>query len=110
LFSVDARLPPPPLFASGGACAILMKLNFCYWAHRNEDKEIHDEVSCSVLPCHGCRFRGPGIVMARVQLGVKLSDDDTRDIAAFLESLTGELPAEFATAPILPSTGVAVPK
>ena len=48
--------------------------------------------------------------MARVQLGVKLSDDDTRDIAAFLESLTGELPAEFATAPILPSTGVAVPK
>jgi len=42
-------------------------------------------------------------VMARVQLGVTLSDADTRDIAAFLESLTGELPASFATIPALPS-------
>ena len=37
-------------------------------------------------------------VMARVQLGVALSDNDTRDIGAFLEALTGELPASFATA------------
>jgi hypothetical protein len=29
-------------------------------------------------------------VMARVQLGVTLNDADTRDIVAFLESLTGE--------------------
>ena len=36
-------------------------------------------------------------VMARVQLGVTLNDADTRDIVAFLESLTGELPANFAT-------------
>jgi cytochrome c peroxidase len=42
-------------------------------------------------------------VMARVQLGVTLSDADTREIVAFLESLTGELPANFATAPVLPS-------
>ena len=42
-------------------------------------------------------------VMARVQLGVTLNDIDTRDIIAFLESLTGELPANFATAPVLPS-------
>jgi cytochrome c peroxidase len=42
-------------------------------------------------------------VMARVQLGVTLNDIDTRDIIAFLESLTGELPANFATAPLLPS-------
>jgi len=42
-------------------------------------------------------------VMARVQLGVTLNDADTRDIVAFLESLTGELPANFATAPVLPS-------
>jgi cytochrome c peroxidase len=42
-------------------------------------------------------------VMARVQLGVTLTDADTRDIVAFLESLTGELPANFATAPVLPS-------
>ena len=47
-------------------------------------------------------------VMARVQLGVTLSDADTRDIVAFLESLTGELPATFATAPVLP-TGAVVP-
>jgi len=46
-------------------------------------------------------------VMARVQLGVTLSDADTRDIVAFLENLTGELPANFATAPVLP-TGVVV--
>ena len=42
-------------------------------------------------------------VMARVQLGVILSDADTREIVAFLESLTGELPASFATVPVLPS-------
>jgi cytochrome c peroxidase len=47
-------------------------------------------------------------VMARVQLGVTLSDTDTREIVAFLESLTGELPADFATAPVLPS-GAVVP-
>ena len=49
-------------------------------------------------------------VMARVQLGVTLSDADTRDIVAFLESLTGELPANFATAPILPPGAVAPAK
>ena len=47
-------------------------------------------------------------VMARVQLGVTLNDPDTRDIVVFLESLTGELPANFATAPVLPS-GAAAP-
>ena len=41
-------------------------------------------------------------VMARVQLGATLNDADTRDIAGFLESLTGELPANFAAAPTLP--------
>jgi cytochrome c peroxidase len=45
-------------------------------------------------------------VMARVQLGVSLSDADTRDIVAFLEKLTGELPADFAAAPVLPSGAV----
>jgi cytochrome c peroxidase len=42
-------------------------------------------------------------VMARVQLGVTLKDADLRDIVAFLESLTGQLPANFATVPALPS-------
>jgi cytochrome c peroxidase len=37
-------------------------------------------------------------VMARVQLGVALGETDVREIVAFLESLTGALPAEFATA------------
>jgi cytochrome c peroxidase len=49
-------------------------------------------------------------IMARLQLGLSLSDTDTNDIVAFLESLTGELPAEFATAPSLPPAGVSAPK
>jgi cytochrome c peroxidase len=49
-------------------------------------------------------------IMARVQLGVTLSDKDTRDIVAFLEVLTGELPENFATAPVLPSGVVVRPK
>jgi cytochrome c peroxidase len=48
-------------------------------------------------------------VMARVQLGVTLSDADVRDIVAFLESLTGDLPANFISVPTLPS-GSIVPK
>jgi cytochrome c peroxidase len=48
-------------------------------------------------------------VMARVQLGVTLRDADICDIVAFLESLTGELPAKFTTVPTLPS-GSIVPK
>jgi hypothetical protein len=35
--------------------------------------------------------------MAEVQLRVTLGDAETSDIVAFLESLTGELPANFAT-------------
>ena len=49
-------------------------------------------------------------VMARVQLGVALGDSDVQEIVAFLEALTGELPATFATAPVLPSGSVAPPK
>lgn len=41
-------------------------------------------------------------IMATVQIGSKLSDDEMKDIVAFLGSLTGPLPATFATAPILP--------
>jgi len=49
-------------------------------------------------------------VMARVQLGVTLGDAETRDIVAFLESLTGELPANFATVPTLPAASVPPPR
>jgi cytochrome c peroxidase len=42
-------------------------------------------------------------VMARVQLGKTLTDEDTKEIVAFLNSLTGELPRNFAEAPVLPA-------
>jgi cytochrome c peroxidase len=45
-------------------------------------------------------------VMARVQLGAKLEDKDVSDIVSFLASLTGPLPPDFATAPILPAGAV----
>jgi cytochrome c peroxidase len=41
-------------------------------------------------------------VMARVQLGKQLEPDAVNGILAFLESLTGKLPADFASAPTLP--------
>ena len=41
-------------------------------------------------------------IMGRLQLGRELNDADVSDIVAFLESLTGEVPAQFATAPVLP--------
>src|SRR5262249_2561334 len=49
-------------------------------------------------------------VMARVQLGVTLGDAETSDIVTFLESLTGELPANFAIAPTLPPGSVTPPR
>jgi cytochrome c peroxidase len=44
-------------------------------------------------------------IMAKVQLGQALSDQDTADIAAFLGSLTGKLPQGSVDAPILPASG-----
>jgi cytochrome c peroxidase len=41
--------------------------------------------------------------MARVQLGAGPSDKEVQDIVAFLGSLTGPLPENFATAPVLPA-------
>jgi cytochrome c peroxidase len=40
-------------------------------------------------------------VMADVQLGRRLGDQDVRDIAAFIESLTGQIPAHYAPPPSL---------
>ncbi|HWA11574.1 MAG TPA: cytochrome c peroxidase, partial [Burkholderiales bacterium] len=42
-------------------------------------------------------------IMARLQLGRDLGQDDIGDIVAFLESLTGEVPANFAGVPSLPA-------
>lgn len=44
-------------------------------------------------------------VMGRVQLGRTLTDHEIADIVAFLESLAGQLPPDFVTAPILPPAG-----
>jgi len=44
-------------------------------------------------------------VMAKLQLGRDLSDADVKDIVAFLETLTGEVPQSFAQVPVLPVAG-----
>ena len=41
-------------------------------------------------------------IMAKLQLGRDLGDQDVADIVAFLESLTGEVPERFASVPSLP--------
>jgi len=41
-------------------------------------------------------------IMARVQLGKTLNDEQVGHIVAFLGSLTGKLPAEFVQVPVLP--------
>jgi cytochrome c peroxidase len=42
-------------------------------------------------------------VMGRVQLGRALTDEQIGRIVAFLHSLTGRLPEDFATSPVLPA-------
>ncbi len=44
-------------------------------------------------------------IMAKLQLGRDLSPADNADIVAFLASLTGEVPAQFASQPSLPVAG-----
>jgi cytochrome c peroxidase len=44
-------------------------------------------------------------IMAKVQLAKDLSSDDVNDIVAFLGSLTGKLPPQFVSAPVLPAAG-----
>jgi cytochrome c peroxidase len=41
-------------------------------------------------------------VMARVQLGKRLTNEQTRAIVSFLDCLTGTLPRDFVTSPVLP--------
>lgn len=42
-------------------------------------------------------------MMAKLQLGRDLTDADVSDLIAFLQSLTGEVPAQFAAVPSLPA-------
>jgi cytochrome c peroxidase len=44
-------------------------------------------------------------IMARVQLDTTLTPDEIEDLIAFLASLTGTLPDNFVTAPVLPAAG-----
>lgn len=44
-------------------------------------------------------------IMGTVQIGTDLSDEDISAIVAFLGSLTGQIPEDFANAPVLPSAG-----
>jgi cytochrome c peroxidase len=46
-------------------------------------------------------------IMAKVQLGKALSDQDTSAIVTFLGSLTGKVPQSFAEAPVLPPAAFA---
>lgn len=46
-------------------------------------------------------------IMARVQLGKTLNAEQVAHIAAFLGSLTGPLPADFAQVPVLPASAFA---
>jgi cytochrome c peroxidase len=48
-------------------------------------------------------------IMARVQLGLKLSDTDVTEVVAFLDSLTGDVPLGFAAAPVLPPAAPTAP-
>ena len=48
--------------------------------------------------------------MGRYQLGRHLSDAEVKDLVAFLESLTGELPALLVTPPQLPPSTKATPR
>lgn len=41
-------------------------------------------------------------IMAKLQLGKTLADEDVSLIVSFLESLTGQVPADFASVPVLP--------
>jgi hypothetical protein len=40
--------------------------------------------------------------MVKLQLGRDLTNTDVSDLIAFLQSRTGEVPAQFAAAPSLP--------
>ena len=49
-------------------------------------------------------------LMAKHQLGKELTDDDTKSIVAFLDTLTGELPTDYIKEPELPKSTAKTPK
>jgi len=49
-------------------------------------------------------------IMAALQLGVKLTDDEVDKITAFLDSLTGEIPEDALKLPVLPPSSADTPR
>ncbi|HIE59701.1 MAG TPA: cytochrome-c peroxidase [Persephonella sp.] len=49
-------------------------------------------------------------IMAEYQLGLELTEDEVNKIVAFLDSLTGKIPKEARTLPILPPSSPNTPK
>lgn len=49
-------------------------------------------------------------IMGETQLGIELTDEETSDIVAFLESLTGEIPRNALQLPVLPPSAPDTPK
>ena len=49
------------------------------------------------------------VLMARHQLGKEISEEQIERIVAFLEMLTGEIPADYITPPALPASGPDTP-
>ena len=48
--------------------------------------------------------------MAESQLGVGLTEDEVDKIVVFLDSLTGEIPEEARTLPVLPPSSPKTPR
>ncbi|MEM4409311.1 MAG: cytochrome-c peroxidase [Candidatus Caldarchaeum sp.] len=49
-------------------------------------------------------------IMGKTQLGIDLTDDEANKIEAFLRSLTGEIPKDALTLPVLPPSSPDTPK
>ncbi len=64
------------------------------WFHDGSVKDIHQAVR----------------IMSQHQVGKALSDDDAKNIVAFLDALTGELPKSYITKPALPPSGPNTPR
>ncbi len=81
-----------------------------------DTKKVEDEYLFKVPTLRNVAMTGPYFhdgsvtsleaavrIMARVQLGAAPGDREVQDIVAFLGGLTGPLPANYATAPVLPA-------
>ncbi|HID66162.1 MAG TPA: cytochrome-c peroxidase, partial [Aquificaceae bacterium] len=49
-------------------------------------------------------------IMAKTQLGKELTDQQVKDIVAFLKALTGKIPKHALEVPVLPASAENTPK